>query len=40
MELAFLEEALELTVLEEMEQRSTEKTVETVTSVSVEYWKH
>lgn len=36
MELAFLVEAFELTVLEEIEQRSTEETVETETLVSVE----
>lgn len=36
MELAFLVEALELTALEEIEQRSTEETVETTTLVSVE----
>lgn len=36
MELAFLVEALELTALEEIEQRGTEETVETVTLVSVE----
>lgn len=36
MELAFLVEALELTTLEEIEQRSTEETVETETLVSVE----
>lgn len=36
MELALLVEALELTALEEIEQRSTEETVETVTLVSVE----
>lgn len=35
-ELALLVEALELTALEEIEQRSTEETVETVTLVSVE----
>lgn len=36
MELAFLVEALELTTLEEIEQRSTEETGETATLVSVE----
>lgn len=36
MELAFLVEALELTALEEIEQRSTEERVETATLVSVE----
>lgn len=36
MELGFLVEASELTALEEIEQRSTEETVETVTLVSVE----
>lgn len=36
MELAFLVEALELTALEEKEQRITEETVETVTLVSLE----
>lgn len=36
MELAFLVEALELTALEEIEQRRTEETVEMVTLVSVE----
>lgn len=35
-ELAFLVEALELTVLEEKEQRNTEETVETATLVSLE----
>lgn len=37
MGLAFLVEALKLTVLEEIEQRSIEERVETVTLVSVEY---
>ena len=36
MELAFLVEALELTALEEIEQRGTEERVETATLVSVE----
>jgi len=34
--LAFLVEALELTALQEIEQRGTEETVETATLVSVE----
>lgn len=37
MGLAFLVEALKPTVLEEIEQRSIEERVETVTLVSVEY---